>query len=98
LALAIVALTAVGLAIANIFPAVIAIAGEEYPHAVGTVTGALIAMGGLGGAIFPWLTGIVAERSSLRVALGGSVVLLAAILAAEMGILRLRRTHAGTAS
>ena len=98
LPVAVIALTVVGVAIANIFPATIAIAGEAYPHAVGTVTGALIAMGGLGGAIFPWLTGVVAERASLRVALGGGVVLLAAILVAEVGVLRLRRARAAPAS
>ena len=94
LPVAVIALTAVGVAIANIFPAAIAIAGEEYPHAVGTVTGALIAMGGLGGAVFPWLVGIVAERASLRVALGGGVILLTAVLIAELGILRLQRAVA----
>ena len=98
LPLAVIALTMVGVAIANIFPAVIAIAGEEYPHAVGTVTGALIAMGGLGGAIFPWLVGVVAERASLGVALGGGVVLLVAVLLAELTVLRLRRARAALAS
>lgn len=91
LPLAIIALTVLGLAIANIFPAVIAIAGEAYPHALGTVTGALIATGGIGAAIFPWLTGVVAERTGLGVALGGGVALLLAILVAELGVLRLRR-------
>ena len=91
LALAVVALAVLGVAIANIFPAVIAIAGEAYPHARGTVTGALIATGGIGGAIFPWLTGVVAERTGLGVALGGGVGLLLAILVAELGVLRLAR-------
>ncbi len=91
LALAVVALTVLGVAIANIFPAVIAIAGAAYPHARGTVTGALIATGGIGGAIFPWLTGVIAEHAGLGVALGSGVVLLVAILAAELGVLRLER-------
>ncbi len=91
LVLAVVALTIFGVAIANIFPAVIAVAGEAYPHALGTVTGALIATGGVGAAIFPWLTGVVAEGHGLTIALGGGVVLLAAVLVVELAVIRLVR-------
>jgi fucose permease len=84
-------LTLFGLGLANIFPAVLAIGGAAYPRAVGTVTGTLIGMGGLGGAIFPWLTGVVAERAGLGVALASGLGLLAIILLAELVALHLHR-------
>jgi fucose permease len=83
LPLAIVGLALVGLALANVFPAVVAIAGAAFPQAGGAATGALVAAGGLGGALFPWLTGLVAERYGLGAALAGGLALLAAMLVVE---------------
>jgi fucose permease len=83
LPLAVAGLALVGLALANVFPAVVAIAGAAFPQAGGVATGALVAAGGLGGSLFPWLTGVVAERYGLGAALAGGLALLAALLVVE---------------
>jgi fucose permease len=83
LPLAIAGLALIGLSLANVFPAVVAIVGAAFPHAGGAATGVLVAAGGLGGALFPWLTGVVAERFGLGAALAGGLALLAALLVVE---------------
>ena len=92
--LAVIVLGLIGLTLANIFPAVIAVAGEAYPRAVGATSGLLIAAGGVGGAIFPWLTGVVGEMAGLGVALAGGLGLLALLFAAELAVLLLQRRRA----
>jgi fucose permease len=91
LPLAIAGLALVGLALANVFPEVLAIAGAAFPNAGGAATGALVAAGGLGGSLFPWLSGIVAERYGLGAALAGGVALLAALLVVEGLVIRQQR-------
>ena len=91
LPLAVLGLALIGLSLANIFPAAMAVAGEAYPRAVGTVMGALIAAGGVGGALFPWLTGVAAERTGLGPALAGGLALLLVMLVAERAIIALER-------
>jgi fucose permease len=91
LAFAAVGLLLVGLTLANIYPAAVAVAGAAYPRAVGSVTGMLVAAGGLGTAIFPWVTGMVAEDAGLATALGGGVALLLLMLVAEAGVIGLQR-------
>ena len=91
LPLAVGALALVGLALANIFPAVVAVGGEVYPQAAGTVSGTLIAAGGVGGAVFPWLTGVVAEQAGLGLALAGGLALLVIMLVAELAVIGLQR-------
>lgn len=95
LPLAIAALLGVGVALANIFPAVVAAGGEIYPEAAGTVSGALIAAGGLGGAVFPWLAGVVGEAAGLETALAYGIGLLAVMLVAELSVIGLQRRSPG---
>ncbi len=65
-----------------IFPTIVAIASSYLPRYSGTVVGTLIAAGGLGGMLFPWLLGIIAQRSNLRWALlSGSVLIIGMLLA-----------------
>jgi fucose permease len=80
-----------GVALANVFPAVIALGAAACPRAAGTVTGILIAASGMGAAVFPWLAGVVGERAGLGAALGGCFGLLAAMLAAARLAQRLDR-------
>jgi FHS family glucose/mannose:H+ symporter-like MFS transporter len=76
-----VALT--GLCFSGIFSLILAEAGERYPRLAGTVFGGVIAVGGIGGAIFPWLMGIIAET-----ALGwrGGLLLAPILIAGVAGI------------
>jgi len=63
---ALLALTAVGLGFAPIYPTIMAIAARAYPRRFATLAGLITAAGGLGGAIFPWLGGIVGQTWSLH--------------------------------
>jgi len=80
-----------GVSLANIFPAVMALGAEACPYAAGTVTGILIGASGTGAAVFPWLAGLIGERAGLGAALGCTVVLLMAMLAAARLARRLDR-------
>ncbi len=66
---ALVALAAAGLGFAAIFPLVMALAGELFPDATGSVAGLLIACASLAGAAFPWLAGVLVQYANARVAL-----------------------------
>ena len=57
-------MTFVGLAgffFSGIFGLVLSEAGNRYPHISGTVIGCIVAAGGVGGAVFPWLVGALAD-------------------------------------
>ena len=59
--MAFVALT--GLALSAIYGFILAEAGELFPTVVGTVFGGIVASGGAGGAIVPWMIGVAASTS-----------------------------------
>jgi MFS transporter, FHS family, glucose/mannose:H+ symporter len=69
-----------GLCFSGIFGLVLAAAAELYPDQVGTVFGGVVAAGGAGGAIVPWLIGILGDSSA-----GWRVALLT--VPAAMGLL-----------
>jgi fucose permease len=78
---------ATGLCFSGIFSLILAEAGERYPQFAGTVFGGVMAVGGVGGACFPWVIGALAETS---VGWRGALVLvpvLAAGIAALMPLL-----------
>ncbi len=56
---ALVSATIVGFGCGSIWPITVAMAGNIYPQSRGTVTGVIMAFGTLGGALLPWLQGIV---------------------------------------
>lgn len=58
-----------GASIAAIFPTVLGLAGTRYPHCAGTVFGILIGIALLGGMSMPYLTGQIAAKSGIRIAL-----------------------------
>lgn len=85
-----VALT--GLFFSGLFSLILAEAAERFQDLAGTVYGCVVAAGGVGGAIFPWLIGAAADtRLHLRGALGLIPSMVAGILV--IGI-HLRRNHA----
>jgi fucose permease len=78
------AIAVVGLGVAPLFPTGLAIAGEHYPAAVGTVSGIYFAVGSLGGMTIPWLLGEVAGAAG-SLAWGMSIhLLLGALILATM--------------
>lgn len=51
-----------GVALAGIFPGILALAARWYPGQVATVTGMLLAGAGVGQMLFPWAMALIAER------------------------------------
>jgi fucose permease len=52
----------IGLSFAAIYPTTLAIAADRYEHLAGTIFGLLFAMGLIGGMLFPWIVGQLAQR------------------------------------
>jgi len=76
-----------GLSHAAIYPTTLAIAADRYQRLAGTIFGFLFATGLIGGMLFPWGIGHIAQPFGLRAAmllplLGGAVI---AALAAAIG-------------
>jgi fucose permease len=65
-----IAVGMLGLFYAGIFGTILAYAGDSYPRYSGTVFGLVLAAGGLGAVVGPWLVGLVAGASSVGVGLG----------------------------
>ena len=80
-----------GLCFSGIFGLILAEAGERYPRFAGTAFGAVVAAGGIGGAVVPWAVGALADTGAgLRGALL-LVPLAMAVLTAlvyRLGLLR----------
>ncbi|HEY3055314.1 MAG TPA: MFS transporter [Thermoanaerobaculia bacterium] len=68
----------IGLSFAAVYPTTLAIAADRYERLAGTIFGLLFAMGLIGGMIFPWIVGQVAQMRSVR---AGMIVPLAGAIA-----------------
>lgn len=53
-----------GLCFSGIFGLLLAEAGERYPRFAGTTFGAVVAAGGIGGAVVPWAVGALADTGA----------------------------------
>jgi fucose permease len=71
----------VGLSFAAIYPTTLAIAADRYERLAGTIFGLLFAMGLIGGMLFPWIVGQVAQMRSVR---AGMIVPLAGAIAISL--------------
>jgi fucose permease len=91
-ALAGAALIGTGLVFSGVFPALLAIGGNAYPRATGTITGMAMTFSGIGFMVVPWLVGVVAARSSITAGMGMLVVLVV-VLAMLAGVLRKTIKH-----
>lgn len=77
---ALVALGIMGLGFAPIYPTIMAITAGAYPRRFATLAGILVAAGGLGGVVFPWLGGVVGQAWGLRGTIWLGTALAAALL------------------
>ena len=60
-----VAMTGAGMFFSGIFPIIMALGGNRFSHALGTINGFLMSFMAGGMLIFPWLVGVIAQRTSL---------------------------------
>ena len=67
-----------GLCFSGIFGLLLAEAGERYPRFTGTAFGAVVAAGGIGGAVVPWAVGALAETGA---GWRGALVLISLVMA-----------------
>lgn len=72
-----------GLVMAGIWPTILVVAGNVFTKNTGSIFGALIACGALGGMIFPWVVGVLAPFMGLQLAM---VVVGVVLSAVGMGI------------
>lgn len=79
---------ATGFCYSSLWPTLLACAGKRFPRDTAAVFGVMIGAGGLGALVFPPLAGLVADRTSLSLALGGSASLLLFIIAASAWLLK----------
>jgi fucose permease len=64
-----IALTCTGLALSGVFPTLLAMGSNYFSYALGTITGIIYAFSAVGFLLFPFLIGIVADASSLKIAM-----------------------------
>ena len=69
---ALAASVAVGLAGSCLWPTTLGVAADRFPRGGASMFGLLAAFGNLGGILMPWLVGVTADRSSLRLGLATS--------------------------
>jgi fucose permease len=85
--IAIVAIAVAGFASGPVFPLIVAIGGELYPHRAAAVAGTLTAAGVVGGIVYPPLVGLMSASLGIGAGLFGgaclSIVAAGAILAAS---------------
>jgi fucose permease len=86
--LAIAMAVAVGATLAPIFPAVLGVAAARFPSRSGTVFGLLFTMALAGGMTLPWLTGQLAARHGLRLAVGLAALQFLAVAALQLAAVR----------
>ncbi len=77
----------VGFALGPVFPLALALAGQRFPHSLGSVIGLAAGAGSTGCFVVPWLTGILGDQAGIAfavkwlsvwavaIALGGVVIL-----------------------
>jgi len=71
-AVALAASVAVGLAGSCLWPTTLGVAADRFPRGGASMFGLLAAFGNLGGILMPWLVGVTADWSSLRLGLATS--------------------------
>jgi fucose permease len=79
---------AAGLAMGGVFPIVIALAAQRFPHARGTAAGLVAGAGSLGGFAGPWLTGALGDAAGVSLAIGSLALWSLLIAAAGAALLR----------
>lgn len=74
-----------GATIGAIFPLLVALTAQRFPHARGTSAGLAIGVGSIGGFAVPWLTGALGDAVGVNAAIGSLVVwpALIAVIAAS---------------
>ena len=93
-----VCFTAMGLLISGVFPTVMALALEGGGRNTGAAVALVTAAASLGGLVWPWLMGVVAQYAGLRLAMAFGAAPLLLMVALLRGIPTSGRVAVGAAS
>ena len=63
-----------GFTMSIVFPTITAAVSKLHPVGTGTILGVLFACGGVGGALGPWIVGLVSQQSSLQLGLATTLL------------------------
>ena len=63
-----------GLLVAGVFPIMVTLAGEFFPHARGTAIGISVGAGSIGGFVIPWLVGWIGLTFGVQLAIGSLAI------------------------
>ena len=66
---ALAACMAVGVTGSTLWPSLLGVAGDRFPHGGASMFGMLAAFGNFGGVFMPWMVGVAADRIGMRVGL-----------------------------
>jgi fucose permease len=83
---------AVGLAVSTLWPTLVALGANRFPHGGASMFAALAAFGNSGCFAMPWVVGVVAERSGLHWGLGSSAAAPAMLMVVLVWLARASRT------
>jgi MFS transporter, FHS family, glucose/mannose:H+ symporter len=92
---ALVALGATGVGLAAIYPTLMAITARAYPRRFATLAGVLVAAGGLGGTVFPWLGGVTGQAWGVRATIWLGAGIAGALMILCMVLIRQGEAAAG---
>lgn len=87
-----------GLGLAGVAPTALSLAGKALPEASGAATGAALIGGYAGGAVVPFIAGLVASKASVRWVMLGVIVAGATVLITGLRLRRLGSADATTHS
>ena len=88
---ALVACILAGLTGSALWPSTLAVAADRFPTGGATMFGVLAAMGNFGGIVMPWLSGIIADHSTLALGLAASaacpaMMIVTLLMMQKMGV------------
>jgi fucose permease len=72
--LALAACMLMGLAVSPLWPSLLGLASERFPHGGASMFSLLAVAGNLGGIVMPWLVGVLADNWSTRLGIGAVCV------------------------
>ncbi len=85
---ALAACGAMGLAVACLWPSMLAVAADRFPHGGASMFALLAAFGNGGGILMPWLVGVVSDAASMPwgIATGAIPALLLIVLLVRLSL------------
>jgi fucose permease len=95
-AVALGAAVAMGLGVSCLWPSVLGVAADRFPHGGATMFAALAAFGNIGGIVMPWVVGALADKWGLHIGLATTTVCPILLIAVLMWMAKQGSPHDAT--